>query len=69
MEMDKMTAAYVERRGWRVTPDGMIQLTKAQAAAEQYMGRSLRDPNKRTLMVASLYGTALLFEGRHFEII
>lgn len=47
MEMDKITAAYVERRGWRVTPDGMIQLTKAQAAAEQYMGRSLRDP-KRT---------------------
>ena len=69
MVLDKVMASYVEQKGWKVSPAGLIQLTKAQAAAEPYMGRSIYNPKQRTLMVAGAHGSTLLFEGQHFEIV
>lgn len=69
MELDCVMASYVERRGWKVSPSGLIQLTKKQAATEQYLSRSITNPTQRTLLVAGLHGSTLLFEGLHFEIV
>lgn len=69
MELDSVMASYVERRGWKISPTGLIQLTKKQAAAEQYLDRSIKNPAQRTLLIAGLHGSTLLFEGIHFEIV
>lgn len=66
--VDPITEDYVKRKGWSLSEDGKILLTGKQFSSCQYGGRSLRNPNLRTLMVPTLQGAALLLEGRHFEI-
>lgn len=66
--MDQITKDYAEHNGWKV--DGsLIKLTKHQWNKDQYTGFSIRHPGKRTLLVPTTDGTAVLIEGIGFEII
>ena len=46
----------------------MLVLTKKQFEQNQYTGRSIHDNSVRTLMLPSVYGCCLIFEGKHFRI-
>jgi hypothetical protein len=56
--------------GWQIDYDNneMLVLTKRQFNAYQYAGHSYRDPTVRTLMLPSVHGCCLIFEGKHFRI-
>ncbi len=54
--------------GWRINEDGRLQLTSKQAEKYQYIGRSVHNPEQRTLMIPNIHGSCLLFEGQHFII-
>jgi hypothetical protein len=66
--MDQITKDYAEHNGWQVNGH-LIKLTKRQWIKYTYAGYSIRYPGKRTLMVPTTDGTALLIEGKGFEII
>ena len=66
---DAIEREYIFDKGWHINADGMLELTAKQAAKEQYIGRSIRNPAQHTLMIPSLYGCTLLFEGQHFIIV
>lgn len=55
-------------RGWRFDEDETLVLTEKQYSAYQYAGRSALDGNVRTLMIPSVHGCCLIFEGKHFRI-
>lgn len=63
---DKIMLDYIHRRGWKINDDGLLVLTAAQA--KECTGRSIRDPQRRSLMIPGLHGCALIFEGRHFIV-
>lgn len=65
---DAVEREYILNKGWRINADGMLELTAKQASQELYISRSINDPSRRTLMIASAQGSALLFEGQHFII-
>lgn len=65
---DAIEREYIFDHGWRVTEDGLLELTAAQYR-KVWVGRSLRHPELRTLQIPSLHGSCLLFEGKHFRII
>lgn len=65
---DKIEMDFIARRGWRVNDEGLLVLTTAQAKEAPHIGRSIRNPEQRTLMIPSLHGCALIFEGQHFII-
>ena len=64
---DKIEMDFIVRRGWRVNDEGLLVLTTAQAKGAN-IGRSIRNPEQRTLMIPSLHGCTLIFEGQHFTI-
>lgn len=66
---DAVEREYIYDKGWHINADGMLELTAKQASQELYISRSINDPSKRTLMIPSLYGCTILFEGRHFIIV
>ncbi len=66
--MDQITKDYAEHNGWQ-TNGSLIKLTKRQWSKYTYSGYSIRYPGKRTLMVPTINGTALIIEGIGFEII
>lgn len=66
---DAIEREYILNKGWRINADGMLELTAKQASQELYISRSINDPSRRTLMIASEHGSALLFEGTHFVVI
>lgn len=68
MTFDVMEREYIHKNGWYINSAGMLELTAAQAAKEPYLGRSVWEPNRRTLMIPSIHGCSLLFEGQHFII-
>ena len=55
--------------GWVVGKDNKLQITKKQFENYQYTDRSIEDSSIRTLMLPSVHGCCLIFEGKHFEII
>ena len=65
---DKIELDYINRRGWRVNDEGLLVLTAAQARTAPYMGRSIYNPEQRTLMIPGRHGSTLLFEGEHFVV-
>lgn len=65
---DAIEREYILNKGWRINADGMLELTAKQASQELYISRSINDPSRRTLMIASAHGSALLFEGTHFVV-
>lgn len=65
---DHIEREYIFGHGWQINEDGRLQLTAKQAEKEQYIGRSVRNPEQRTLMIPSIHGCVLLFEGQHFII-
>lgn len=67
-QWDKIETDYINRRGWRVNDEGLLVLTEKQARNEPYIGRSIHNPEQRTLMIPGLRGCALNFEGQHFII-
>ena len=64
---DEIEMNFISRKGWRVNEEGLLVLTAAQAKGAN-IGRSIRDPKQRTLMIPGLHGCTLLFEGMHFII-
>ena len=68
-QYDAVEREYIIKKGWRINDDGMLELTAKQAREEIYISRSINDPSRRTLMIASAQGSALLFEGQHFIIV
>lgn len=66
--MDQITKDYAERNGWQVNGH-LIKLTKRQWSKYPYASFSIRYPGKRTLMVPTADGTAVLIEGIGFEIV
>ena len=65
---DKIELEYIACRGWKVNGDGMLELTAKQAKDAPYISRSMRNPDRRTLMITGLHGCTLLFEGQHFIV-
>ena len=56
--------------GWRIDYDNdeMLVLTQKQFNEYSYTGRSIHDKSVRTLMLPSVHGCCLIFEGKHFRI-
>lgn len=64
---DEIMMDFITRKGWTVNDAGLLVLTAAQAKGAN-IGRSLRHPELRTLLLPGLHGTTLLTENRHFII-
>ena len=67
-KFDGIEREYISRKGWSINADGLIEITRAQARKEPYIGHSVRNPKQRMLLIAGTHGTTLLFEGQHFII-
>ena len=67
---DAREQEYIFDHGWRIDydHDEMLVLTQKQFDENQYTGRSIHDERVRTLMLPSVHGCCLIFEGRHFRI-
>ena len=65
---DKIELDYIRRRGWRVNGEGLLVLTHEQAQEYPYMGCSIWNPKIRTLLIPSLHGSMMIFEGKHFMV-
>lgn len=68
-KFDGIELEYITRKGWSINPDGLIEITRAQARKEPYLGHSIRNPRQRTLLIYGTCGTTLLFEEQHFVIV
>lgn len=66
---DSIAMEYIAHKGWRINADGLLVLTRAQFIGAPYTGRSYKDPTKHTIMIPSLHGSVLFFEGYHFIIV
>ena len=66
MQFDSYERQYIADRGLRLDDDGLIVLTKRQAA--KMTERSIYSPQVRTLTIPSIHGLCLLFEGKHFRV-
>ena len=67
-KFDAIAYEYILHKGWCINGDGLLELTAKQAEKEQYLGRSITNPDQRTLRIPSVHGCCLLFEGEHFII-
>ena len=65
---DNMEREYIFDNGWKIRDDTRLELTKEQFEKYQYSGRSIRDNNVRTLVLPSVHGSCLIFEGKHFVV-
>lgn len=67
---DAREQEYIFDHGWRIDYDNgeMLVLTQKQFDENQYTGRSIHDESVRTLMLPSIHGCCLIFEGKHFRI-
>lgn len=66
---DALEREYIFDNGWRINDEGLLELTAKQANKAPYFRRSILDPAKHTLMIPSMYGCTLLYEGKHFIIV
>lgn len=68
---DAREQEYIFDHGWRIDygNNEMLVLTQRQFDENQYTGRSIHNPSVRTLMLPSVYGCCLIFEGKHFRIV
>lgn len=57
---------YFFDHGWQISSDGMLTLTARQAG--KHTSKSIRFPDKRTLLAPTDTGLALLIEDRHFIV-
>ena len=65
---DSRELEYIFDHGWRLDKDEALILTRKQFDKYQYTGRSVRDTNTKALMLPSVNGACLIFEGKHFRI-
>lgn len=65
--LDCIERRFIQRNNWRTNELDQIILTRRQFDEYQYSGTSLTDA-RRTIMIPSIYGCALLTEGMHFII-
>ena len=63
---DAYEREYIYDHGWIIDKDGMLVLYPKQAA--RYTNKSIKDPNVRTLVLPSVHGVCLIFEGLHFRV-
>ena len=63
---DERELECVYDHGWQIK-DGMLVLTQKQFSEYFYHGYS-DIKQARTLMIPSLYGVCLIFEGQHFIV-
>ena len=54
--------------GGRFDANGIAHFTKKCWESMQYTDVSIKDKNVRTLMIPSIHGCCLIFEGKHFVI-
>ena len=60
---------YMLDHGFSLAKDGIFEISKAGFDRLSYSGRSVRNPDIRTLMIPDDYGLELIFEGLHFRVI
>ena len=65
---DRISKEYIFDHGWRIDSAGFLVLSQKQFNSYQYSGKSIRDENIKTLMLPSIHGCCLVFEGKHFRI-
>lgn len=65
---DSRQQEYIFDHGWRFDDNEVLILSPEHFSRYQYTGKSIRDPNKKTLMIPSVHGCSLIFEGLHFRI-
>lgn len=65
---DAIEQEYIFDHGWKLDKDEMLILTKDQYRKHQYSGKSVRD-GRKTMMLPSIHGCCLIFEGKHFRIV
>lgn len=65
---DAREQEYIFDHGWKLDKEEMLILTKDQYQKYQYTGKSITD-GSNTLMLPSVHGSCLIFEGKHFRII
>lgn len=65
---DSRQQEYACNMGWRFDENEMLVLTNKQFSDYQYSGRSIYDNSVKTLMLPSVHGSCLIFEGKHFRI-
>ena len=59
---------YIFDHGWKLDKDEMLILTKKQFEEHQYSSHSIYDGNIKTLMLPSVNGCCLIYEGKHFVV-
>ena len=65
---DSREQEFIFDHGWKFDSNEKLVLTKRQFDDYQYSGRSIRNENVKTLMIPSVHGCCLIFEGLHFKI-
>lgn len=65
---DNYEQEYVFNHGGRFDKNGVAHFSATAYEKMAYTGRSTRDGNVRTLMIPSIHGACLIFEGKHFVI-
>ena len=55
--------------GWKINDDGLLELTRKQFLDYSWSGKSIYNPNIRTMMLPSTFGCCLIFEHKHFIIV
>lgn len=65
---DSIEQNYIFDHGWRLDDDETLILTRDQFSRYQYTGRSVTDSKTRTIMLPSMHGCSLIFEGLHFRV-
>ena len=64
---DAREQEYIFDHGWKLDKDEMLVLTPEQFQQYHYTDYSIQD-GCRTLMLPSVHGSCLIFEGKHFRI-
>jgi len=66
---DRYELEYILDHGWKIMEDGKIELSREQFEKHQYSGLSCTIPGVKTMMLPSIQGWCLIFEGNHFIIV
>ena len=67
LQIDARMREYLLDHGVRIGEDGFLTIPKSQEKVMQF-AKSVRKPGVRTLVVPSIFGLTLLYEGQHWTI-
>jgi hypothetical protein len=63
------TQEWLLDHGIQINEDGKLVIPMSKWLSLAYTGRSIRNPEVRTMCVPSDWGSTLLFENQHFYIV